>query len=193
MRLVLLLTAATLSAQPLRDLADQRGITIGAAVDPSRFTEAAYADTLAREFNQVEPENVMKFGLIHPSATAYSFTNADNVARFAKDHNQRLRGHTLVWHQQLPAWITGVTHTAAELNAILHDHIAAVVGRYAGQVFAWDVVNEAFNDNGTLRSTIWYDAPGIGLPGTGYIEQALRWARAADPNALLFYNDYSAE
>lgn len=86
------------------------------------------------------------------------------------------------------------THTAAQLNAILQGHIATVVGHYAGKVYAWDVVNEAFNDDGTLRSTLWYDSPGIGVgPGTAYIEQALRWAHAADPSAKLFYNDYSAE
>jgi endo-1,4-beta-xylanase len=71
----------------------------------------------------------------------------------------------------------------------LHDHIQAVVGRYAGQVYAWDVVNEAFNDDGMLRSTLWSNAPGIGYAGTAYIEQALRWANGADPRAKLFYND----
>jgi endo-1,4-beta-xylanase len=180
------------SAQTLRDLADQRGIRIGAAVDPSRFVETAYTDTLGREFNQVEPENAMKFQPIHPSASTYNFRDADSIAAFAKSHNQSLRGHTLVWHQQNPTWVIS-GNTAAQLAGILQDHIKTVVSRYAGRVYAWDVVNEAFNDNGTLRSTIWYDAPGIGFTGTEYIEQAFRWARAADANTLLFYNDYSAE
>ncbi len=86
-------------------------------------------------------------------------------------------------------------HTPAQLNAILQGHITTVVHHYAGQVYAWDVVNEAFNDDGTMRSTLWYDKPGIGSAskGTAYIEQALNWAYAADPNAKLFYNDYGAE
>jgi uncharacterized protein (TIGR03437 family) len=103
------------------------------------------------------------------------------------------RGHNLVWYNQLPNWLTGGNNTPAQLSAILQDHINTVVGRYAGQLYAWDVVNEAFNGDGTLRSFLWYDSPGIGVSGTGYIEQAFRWAHAADPKALLFYNDYSAE
>ena len=103
------------------------------------------------------------------------------------------RGHTLVWYNQLPGWLTSGGYTPAQLSSILQEHISTVVGRYAGRVYAWDVVNEAFNGDGTLRSYFWYNSPGIGLPGTGYIEQAFRWAHAADPKALLFYNDYSAE
>src|SRR6202030_256025 len=112
---------------------------------------------------------------------------------FARAHNMAVRGHTLVWYNQNPSWLTGGNFTPDQLASQLHDHIAAVVGHYAGQVYAWDVVNEAFNDNGTMRSTIWSDTPGIGLPGTAYIEQAFRWAHAADPRALLFYNDYNGE
>lgn len=181
------------SGQSLRQLADQRGIRIGAAVDPSHFGETAYATTLSREFNQAQPENVMKFGLIHPGANTYSFSAADSIVAFAQANSMAVRGHTLVWYQQNPTWLTGGNYTPAQLSAILQDHITTVMGHYAGQVYAWDVVNEAFNDDGTLRSTIWSNTPGIGLTGTGYIEQALRWARAADPKALLFYNDYNGE
>jgi endo-1,4-beta-xylanase len=184
---------AALAAQPLRQLAEQRGIRIGAAADPARFAEPLYAATLAREFNAVEPENAMKFVRIHPAPGGYNFGPADQVAAFARDHRMALRGHVLVWHRQLPSWLTSGSHTPAQLSAILQAHIQTVVGRYAGQVYAWDVVNEAFNDDGTMRRTIWYHAPGLGLPGTGYVEQAFRWARAADRNALLFYNDYNAE
>src|SRR5947207_15427441 len=126
-----LIFCAPLFPQSLRDLADQRGIRVGAAVDPSRFGEAAYADTLAREFNQIEPENAMKFGPIHPNPTTYSFTQPDAIAAFAKAHNQALRGHTLVWHSQVPTWVTS-GNNAAQLFGILRDHIAAVVGRYTG-------------------------------------------------------------
>src|SRR5512133_3735883 len=177
--------------QPLRDLAEQRGIRIGAAVNPARLTEAAYAETLAREFNQAEPENAMKFGPIHPGASSYNFGPADAVVEFAWWHKMAVRGHTLVWHRQNPQWITQLT--APQLAETLQEHIRNVVGRFAGKVYAWDVVNEAFNDAGTMRSSVWYDQPGVGLSGTAYIEQAFRSARGADPKALLFYNDYGAE
>ena len=103
-------------------------------------------------------------------------------------------GHTLVWHNQISKWVTDGNFSPTQLAEILHNHITNVMGHYASKVYAWDVVNEAFNDNGSMRSTIWHDKPGIGAgAGTKYIEQALRWARAADPNAKLFYNDYDAE
>jgi endo-1,4-beta-xylanase len=184
---------APLLAQPLRDLAGQRGIRFGAAADPSLFGETAYSNTLAREFSQLEPENAMKFGPIQPGPTTYNFGPPDSLVSFARTNNMAVRGHTLVWHNQNPSWLTSGNFTPAQLSGILQNHINTVVGHYAGQVYAWDVVNEAFNDNGTLRSTIWSDSPGIGLAGTAYIQQALRWAHAADPKALLFYNDYGAE
>jgi endo-1,4-beta-xylanase len=180
-------------AQPLRDLADQRGIHVGAAADPSHFSENSYSDTLSREFNQLEPENAMKFRPIHPSAGTYNFGPPDSLVAFAGAHNMAVRGHTLVWHNEIPSWVTGGNYTPAQLSGILQDHIGAVVGRYAGQLYGWDVVNEAFNDNGTFRSTLWSDSPGIGLAGSAYIEQCFRWAHAADPQALLFYNDYGDE
>ncbi len=184
---------APLLSQALRDAASERGVRVGSATDPSHFNEAAYTATLSREFSQVEPENAMKFGPIHPGPTTYNFAPADQIVAFAQANQMAVRGHTLVWYNQLPSWVTSGTHTPDQLSSILQDHINAVMGHYAGQVYAWDVVNEAFNDNGTLRSYVWSDSPGIGLSGTGYIEQALRWAHAADPNALLFYNDYNAE
>ncbi len=191
--LFLYFAASVLIAQPLRQLSDQRGIRLGTAAEPSHFSEAPYADTLAREFSQIEPENVMKFGPIHPGPATYNFGPADALVSFGLGHNMAVRGHTLVWHNQLPSWVTSGNYSTTQLSGILHDHISAVIGRYAGQVYAWDVINEAFNDDGTLRGTIWLDSPGIGMQGTGYMEQSLRWAHEADPQALLFYNDYSAE
>jgi len=177
---------------PLRELAADR-LRIGAAVEPAHLEEPEYAATLAREFNQVEPENAMKFVRVHPGPVTYNFGPADSLVAFAQSHRMAVRGHTLVWHQQLPSWLTGGRYSFVELSSILADHIYTVVKHFAGQVYAWDVVNEAFNDDGSLRSTLWSDAPGIGREGAGYIEQALRWAHAADPNALLFYNDFGAE
>ena len=135
----------------------------------------------------------MKFQPIQPNRGQFFWTEADALVSFAQSHNMAVRGHTLVWHQQNPAWLTNGNFQPSELASILQDHIRTVVGRYAGKLYAWDVVNEAFNDNGTMRSTIWSDSPGIGHAGTAYIEQAFRWAHDADPNALLFYNDYNGE
>ena len=183
-------------AQPasLRSLAEHRHIHIGTAVNAAALTnDADYAETLGREFSQVEPENAAKFGPIHPQPSTYNFTPVDALVAFARAHKMAARGHTLVWHNQNPAWLTNGQFSPADLSEILKSHISTVVGRYAGRIYAWDVVNEAFNDDGTLRASIWSNSPGIGLNGTAYIEQALRWAHAADPDALLFYNDYSAE
>ena len=187
----------------LRNAGRARNVIVGAAADPKHLGETAYASTLASEFSQLEPENQMKLGPIHPrpgnDASAYDFSPADQLVTFAQQHSMLVRGHCLVWHQQVPAWVTtGVanhTYTPAALNEILNSHISAVAGHYAGKVWAWDVVNEAFNDDGTLRSTIWHNAPGIGYAGQGtaYIEQAFGWAHTADPAAKLFYNDYDAE
>jgi endo-1,4-beta-xylanase len=135
----------------------------------------------------------MKFALIHPGPSTYSFGPADSLVAFAAKNGMVVRGHTMVWHRQNPAWITNGSRNPAQLAAALEAHIKTVVGHYAGQVYAWDVVNEAFNEDGTLRSTVWSDSPGIGLKGTKYIEQAFQWARQADGKALLFYNDYNTE
>jgi endo-1,4-beta-xylanase len=108
-----------------------------------------------------------------------------------------VRGHTLVWHHQNPKWLTDGKFTSSELAQILEQHIKTVVGHYRGKIFAWDVVNEAFDElhPGELRSTIWRDQPGIGLAENGYtyIERCFRWAHEADPQALLFYNEAEAE
>src|SRR5207302_9312074 len=107
----------------------------------------------------------------------------------------KVRGHTLVWGWTNPPWLTSQTFTVEQLAHILHEHITRVAGHYRGKVFAWDVVNEGFDEHGKVKPSIWYDQPGIGFAGKGtaYIEQTFRWAHAADPDALLFYNDGGAE
>jgi endo-1,4-beta-xylanase len=185
--------------QTLRAAAEKRGVKIGAAVAPFHLSESAYASTLATEFSQLEPENAMKFAPIHPRPNTdpnpFDFAACDELLKFAREHNLAVRGHTLVWHQQNPKWLLDGGYSSAQLSAILKDHITRVLRHFGNAVYAYDVVNEAFNDDGTMRSTIWYDQPGIGFArqSTKYIEQALIWARAAAPNAKLFYNDYDAE
>jgi len=187
----------------LRSVADTHGIKVGAAADSSFLNETRYSSILGSEFSQLEPENEMKFGLIHPRPNTdpnpYDFSGADALVSFARAHSMVVRGHTMVWHNQVPDWITngisGGAIDSTQLSTILQSHIQVLMTHYSGKVYAWDVVNEAFNDDGTVRDTLWYDQPGIGFSGQGtkYIEQALNWAHAADPNAKLFYNDYNDE
>jgi endo-1,4-beta-xylanase len=183
------------AAQALRQAADRAGVLIGTAVRPERLSEAAYAATLAREFNLLEPEDALKWEVIRARKGSFNFAPADQAVGFAMAHGMKVRGHTLVWGRHNPDWLPDSAYTPAQLSALLEEHIAAVAGRYRGKVFAWDVVNEAFDEAGALRGSIWYDQPGIGFAGKGaaYMEQAFRWARAADPEALLFLNEAEGE
>lgn len=193
--LVLAVPGSISLAQSLREQADKSGMLIGAAVNPRRFAEAPYAATLAREFNMIGAENVMKWGAIRPNQETFNFKPGDEVVDFAKATAMKVRGHCLLWSEYNPAWLAQGSFTPGQLSKLLEEHINTVMRHYAGKVFAWDVVNEAFLASGKVEPSIWYDSPGIGLAekGTAYIEQAFRWARAADPKALLFYNDYDTE
>jgi endo-1,4-beta-xylanase len=213
---------ASFREQSLREAAQGAGMLIGTAVRPAQLSEAAYSSTLAREFNMLEPEDALKWEVVHPEPQSYDFSQADQMVDFAARHGMRVRGHTLVWHRQNPKWLTEGNYTSGELAEILEKHIKTVVGHYRGKVFAWDVVNEAFDElhPGTLRSTIWRDQRGIGItenaavsyerpasdnpvgaelearspqPSYSYIERCFRWAHEADPQALLFYNEAEAE
>lgn len=196
--LIILATSITLALSPvtwsrntvsLRSLAESRGITIGAAVATNALRDdASYRELLAREFNALSSENAMKFEPLSPRRNVYDFTDADRLINFAKDHNMQVHAHVLVWHSQLPKWLTEGKFSRDELIEILKNHIQTVVGHFRGKVAAWDVVNEALTDEGTLRNTIW--SQGI---GPEYIAMAFRWAHEADPNVSLYYNDYNGE
>jgi len=174
---------------PLRYFADAHGVLIGTAVSVTPLrSEALYAETLSCEFNILTAESAMKFESIHPAQNLYMFDDADTIVSFAEAHNMKVRGHTLVWHEQLPWWITSGNFSHEEWINILHDHITTVVSRYRGRIYAWDVVNEAVDGDGSLRDTVW-----LRNIGPEYIELAFRWAHEADPDALLFYNDYGGE
>lgn len=193
--LLLATGAGSAFAQSLREQADKGGMLVGTAVNPRLFGEAPYAATLAREFNMLEPENVMKWGAIRPAQDKFNFGPGDEVVAFARAHKMKVRGHCLLWSEHNPAWLSKGSFTPEQLSELLRGHITKVMKHYSGEVFAWDVVNEAFLANGNVEPSIWYDSPGIGFAGKGtaYIEQAFRWARAADPKAMLFYNDYDTE
>ena len=171
------------------------GLRVGAAVKPpDSIADAAYANTIRLHLNP-SPENAAKWAATQPAQYTYDWTDADAIVDFARAAGQQVRGHTLVWHNSIPAWLTGGGFTTDQARDFLFHHIDTVAGRYRGGTFCWDVVNEAFNDNGTLRSDFWYDSPGIGYAanGTRYIEEAFKRTHTADPGAELLYNDYSAE
>jgi endo-1,4-beta-xylanase len=187
--------AFSASAQTLRQAAEEDGLLVSSAVRPAQLSEAAYASTLAREFNMVEAEDAMKWWVLRPDEATYDFRQGDELVRFAQEHQMKVRGHCLVWSRDNPKWLTQGHYTARQLSRLLHEHIDRVVKHYAGQVFAWDVVNEALDENGNVRDSLWYNQPGIGLSrhGTKYIEQVFRWAHESDPHALLFYNEAEGE
>src|SRR5215831_12693692 len=178
------------SQQPLRASADERGFFIGSAVNMTPFRgKAIYQDTLRREFNIMVAENAFKFDATQPARNTYNFTDTDALVDFAQANNMRMRGHTLVWHNQLPAWLNAGNFSRDDVIAIMKDHISTLVGRYQGKIYAWDVVNEAIDDaTGILRNSFW-----LRNIGPDYIKMAFEFARAADPNAKLYYNDYSIE
>jgi endo-1,4-beta-xylanase len=173
----------------LRSLAEDKGITIGSAVAIwPLLNDSTYEDILGREFSILTPENVMKFSFIHPGQDEYDFSYADDIVDFAQEHDMEVRGHCLVWYKELPSWLTEGNWSRDELIDILRDHIYTVVGHFKGRVKYWDVVNEAITGEGGYVESIWYQ-----VIGPEYIEMAFRWAHEADPEALLFYNDYGAE
>ena len=165
--------------------------SIGVAVSP-RDLAGENAQLILKQFNSLTPENAMKMGPIHPRENEYNWKDADSIVNFAQHHGLQVRGHNLCWHSQAPAWMfkdaEGKQVTKEVLLQRLKDHITTVVNRYKGKIYAWDVVNEAISDKPDeyLRNSIWYQ-----ICGEEYIAKAFEYAHAADPNAILFYNDYN--
>lgn len=176
--------ASTLGAQ-----AAQSGRYFGTAVAAGRLGDGRYTSILDREFNSVTPENEMKWDATERSRGSFTFGPADQIVNRAAARGQRVRGHTLVWHSQLPGWVSSI-RDANTLRSVMNNHITTVMNRYKGRIHSWDVVNEAFADGGSgqMRSSVFRD-----VLGTGFVEQAFRTARSADPAAKLCYNDYNIE
>lgn len=189
-----LAASAQNSPSTLRLAGDRAHVLVGTAVRPSLFSEPAYAATLAREFNMVESEDVMKWWVVRHDEE-FDFRQGGEVVKFAQAHGMKVRGHCLVWDHDNPQWLVQGHFTPAQLSHLLQEHITTVIKHYRGQVFAWDVVNEALNEKGEAKDSLWYNQPGIGFAGKGtaYIEQTFRWAHEADPDALLFYNEAEGE
>ncbi|TDV47862.1 endo-1,4-beta-xylanase [Actinophytocola oryzae] len=178
--------AAPASADPLKVHAAARGKYFGDAVDNNEITDAQYRPLIASEFSQLTPGNAMKWDSTEPTQGQFSYTRGDEIVSLARANGQTVRGHTLVWHQQTPNWVQNLDATA--LRSALQNHITNVVNHYEGQLYAWDVVNEALNDDGTMRNSFWY-----AKLGSSYIADAFRAARAADPDVKLYINDYNTD
>jgi len=167
---------------------------IGAALSPNQvFGHDTVANSLIlKHFNSITADNHMKWEKIHPKPGVYDFTVADSVVAFGERHNMAVYGHVLCWHSQTPSWVfkdsSGNPLTREALLERMKDHIFTVVGRYKGKVNGWDVVNEAIDDNGQMRKTKWLE-----IIGEDYVQKAFEFAREADPDAILFYNDYNIE
>ena len=175
----------------LKDLVP-KGWLIGAAINQNQSDgrDAVAVDLVTRQFNTISPENLLKFQSLHPAADRFTFDAADRYVAFGLDRGMAVIGHNLVWHSQTPRWVwdgpDGGLADRPTMLGRLQTHIATVVGRYKGRIRGWDVVNEALNEDGTLRDSPW--RRGI---GDDYIARAFEFAHAADPNAELYYNDYN--
>jgi endo-1,4-beta-xylanase len=177
----------------LRELGARVNLRIGTAAIPSDLSDPALSQITAEQFSVLTPGNEMKWQVVEPTQGNFNWTGADNLVNFAEEHHQRVRGHTLVWHNQLPNWLTqGVangTITNSQLRDLLQQHITTEVRRYRGRIWQWDVLNEMLTDSNPSQvnpNDFW-----ISHLGTGIIADAFRWAHAADPGALLCYNDYN--
>ncbi len=167
---------------------------IGVAVTPRDLQDSATRELILKEFNSITAENAMKMGPIHPREDFYNWRDADAIVDFAQAHHLKVRGHNLCWHSQAPDWFFYDDNkklvTKEVLLQRLKEHIYAVVGRYKGKIYAWDVVNEAVSDGPgqPLRNSLWYQ-----ICGDEFIARAFQYAHEADPDAVLFYNDYGTE
>jgi endo-1,4-beta-xylanase len=190
---LLLCAAAALAAEPpsLESLAPP-GLRIGAAVNQAQSDgrDSAVTAIVERQFNTITPENILKWEKVHPEPGRFAFEATDRYVDFGTRNGMFVIGHVLVWHQQTPAWVYagegGKTLDRDTALGRLKEHIAAVVGRYKGRIGGWDVVNEALEEDGTLRKTPWLEAI-----GEDYVAKAFELAHEADPSAELYYNDYN--
>jgi endo-1,4-beta-xylanase len=171
---------------PLKQLAEAQGRYFGTELTQNLLSNSTVTTLAAQQFDMVTPGNEMKWDTTEPSNGSFNFGPADQIVSFAKAHSMRIRGHNLVWHSQLPSWVSSLPLN--QVQSAMETHITTEVNHYKGQLYAWDVVNEPFNEDGSLRQDVFFNAM-----GSGYIADALRTAHAADPNAKLYLNDYNIE
>ncbi len=162
---------------------------IGTALNAEQIEEKdpKAAVLVPQQFNMATPENIMKAEVIHPQWGTYNFDLADKMIEYGKKHNIKINGHTLIWHSQLPAFARQI-QSVDSFKTFFTDHINTVAGRYSGKIFSWDVVNEALNEDGTMRKSVF-----LNKMGDNFVTEAFRLAAAASPNTELYYNDYNNE
>ena len=166
-----------------------KDFAIGTALNAAQIEEKdpGAAKLVPQQFNMATPENIMKAEIIHPRWNEYNFTLADKLIEYGKKHDIRINGHTLIWHSQLPAFARQI-QSIDSFRLFFTNHINTVAGRYSGKVFSWDVVNEALNEDGSMRKSIF-----LSKLGDDFVTEAFRLAQAASPNTELYYNDYNNE
>jgi endo-1,4-beta-xylanase len=162
----------------------------GTATDNPELTNTSYTTILDQVayFGQLTPENSMKWDATEPEQGVFTFTEGQQIVSLAQANGQIMRGHNCVWYNQLPSWVADGTFTPAELTEIIQNHCGTLVGNWQGQIYAWDIINEPFNDDGTWRSDVFFDTL-----GESFVSIALEAAAAADPEAKLYINDYNIE
>jgi endo-1,4-beta-xylanase len=187
------------SRSSLASMAGELGLRFGVAVDTDQLAQdRKYRHLATTQFSSVTAENVMKWGPMEPVRGEVNYAPAEALIESAVENDQLVRGHTLVWHSQTPAWLSPDGTTTAlspqEVRDAMEERVKTVAAHFRGRIWQWDVVNEAFNDDGTWRESVFYNAyEALGMDGSDYIADAFRWAHEADPEALLFYNDYNLE
>jgi endo-1,4-beta-xylanase len=195
-------TARAVADESTLQAAFKQDFLVGTALGTAQIMgeEPRALELAAEQFNAITPENCLKWAEVHPEPEVYNFEPSDKYVAWGEEHGMFIVGHTLVWHNQTPAWafagVGGKPLDRATALARIKSHIETVVGRYKGRIDGWDVVNEAINDEGQLRTGPVGAWPKRGEPwhaaiGDDYIEQAFRFAHAADPDAELYYNDYN--
>lgn len=183
------LEVTTLTAndsEPGTSLKNSADFSVGMAVQVARLN-GQHEEVLQREFNQITSEYEMKMNIMYPSESNFDFSRADATVDWALANGIEVHGHALIWHNATPGWVENYSGTDEAFEALIEDYIKTTVTRYKGKVKSWDVVNEAFEDNsGTLRNSVFRQKM-----GDDYLEKCHRWTREADPDVLIFYNDYS--
>ncbi|KZP23329.1 glycoside hydrolase family 10 protein [Athelia psychrophila] len=187
---VLLSLVSLVSANGLNTAAIAAGKKYFGSATNLEPSDAPYTAILSNtsDFGQLTPANSMKWDATEPTQGVFDFTGGDALVAFAKTNGQVVRGHNCVWYNQLPAWVTSGDFDATDLASIITTHCGTVVGHYKGEIYAWDVVNEPFNDDGTWRTDVFYDTL-----NSSYVTTALEAAYAADPTAKLYINEYNIE
>ncbi|AEW99799.1 endo-1,4-beta-xylanase [Streptantibioticus cattleyicolor] len=179
-------TPAVAAGSTLKAAAESDGRYFGTALTDADLGVTGETTVAGTQFDMLTPGNEMKWDTTEPSNGSYNFGPGDQLVRFAQAHGMRVRGHNLVWQSQLPAWVRNLPLN--QVRSAMESHITTEATHYKGQVYAWDVVNEPFNADGSLVGDVFYQAM-----GSGYLADALRTAHAADPGAKLYINDYGIE